>query len=172
MFVGSEEVWRKSPKGARMTIQERAYRQAFWSGLAVLGFMAVVTVWTPYQFPSVWTRWFESPRIYFVWAFPLLGLFAGYKLWQSLKTRREIRPLIYCILLFLSGYLGLLTSLYPYAIPPSVSLQEAAAQPETLRFTLWGTLIVLPVIIAYMVYSYYVFRGKVGKEKFYDSSTH
>lgn len=152
------------------TIQERAYRQAFWSGVAVLGFMGVVTIWTPYQFPLVWTRWFEPPGIYFVWAFPLLGLFAAYQLWQSLKDRREIRPLIWCIILFLSGYFGLLTSLYPYAIPPSVTLREAAAQPETLRFALWGALIVLPVIVGNITYSYYVFRGKVGKEKSYGSS--
>jgi cytochrome d ubiquinol oxidase subunit II len=69
--------------------------------------------------------------------------------------------------LFLSGYLGLITSLYPYAIPPSVTLQEAAAQRETLVFTLWGTAIVLPVVIGYMIYSYSVFRGKVTQEEYY-----
>ncbi len=154
------------------TIQARANRQAFWSGLAVLGFMGVVTVWTPIHFPLVWTHWFQPPRIYFVWAFPLLGLIAAYRLWRSLEDRREIHPLIYCIVLFLSAYCGLMTSLYPYVIPASVTLQQAAAQPETLRFALWGALIVLPVIAGYISYSYYVFRGKVGKEKFYDSSGH
>jgi cytochrome d ubiquinol oxidase subunit II len=152
------------------TIQERAYRQAFWSGLAVLGFMVVVTVWTPFHYPLVWTHWFRPPRIYFVWIFPTLGLLAGYRLWRSLKARREIRPMIYCIVLFLSGYCGLLTSLYPYVIPPSVTLQQAAAQPETLRFALWGALIILPVIVGNISYSYYVFWGKVGKEKSYDYS--
>ncbi len=151
-------------------IQARAYRQAFWSGLAVLGFMAMVTVWTPVHFPLVWTNWFQPPRIYFVWAFPLLGLIAAHRLWRSLKDRKEIRPLIYCIGLFLSAYCGLITSLYPYAIPSSVTFREAAAQPETLLFALWGVVIVLPVILGYSSYSHYVFRGKVGKEKFYGSS--
>jgi cytochrome d ubiquinol oxidase subunit II len=154
------------------TVQARAYRQAFWSGLAVLIFMAAVTLWTPLQFPLVWTLWFEPPRIYFVWAFPLAGLIAGYGLWRSLKSRREFRPLIYAIILFLSGYCGLVTSLYPYAIPRSVTFEQAASQPETLRFTLWGALIVLPVVVGYFLYSHWVFRGKVEKEEFYESSVY
>jgi cytochrome d ubiquinol oxidase subunit II len=63
--------------------------------------------------------------------------------------------------------LGLITSLYPYAIPPRVTLQDAAAQPETMRFVLWGAGIVLPFVLGYLVYSYWVFRGKVGQEKYY-----
>ena len=148
-------------------IQERAYRQAFWSGLAVLGFMAVVTIWTPIHYPLVWTNWFRPPRIYFVWAFPLMGLIAAYRLGKSLKARREISPLLFSVLLFLSGYFGLITSLYPYAIPPTVTFQEAAAQQETLSFTLWGVLIVLPVVLAYLIYSYSMFRGKVGEGGYY-----
>jgi cytochrome d ubiquinol oxidase subunit II len=60
-----------------------------------------------------------------------------------------------------------MASLYPYAIPPAITLQEAAAQWETLRFTLWGAGIVLPFVIGYMVYSYSVFRGKVTHEEYY-----
>jgi cytochrome d ubiquinol oxidase subunit II len=149
------------------TVQERAYRDAAWSGLAVLAFMAVVTIWTPFHYPLVWTHWFSPPRIYFVWAFPLMGLIASYKLMKSLKARREILPLACSIFLFLSGYLGLITSLYPYAIPPRVTIQDAAAQLETMRFTLWGAGIVLPFVLAYLIYSYWVFRGKVGQETYY-----
>jgi cytochrome d ubiquinol oxidase subunit II len=148
-------------------VQERAYRQALWSGLAVLGFMAMVTIWTPYHDPLVWKNWFSPPRIYFVWVFPLLGLIAIVLLMKSLKARREGGPFIYSIGLFLSGYFGLITSLYPYAIPPTVTLQQAAAQPETLRFALLGGVIVLPVVIGYIIYSYAVFRGKVGAEEEY-----
>jgi cytochrome d ubiquinol oxidase subunit II len=151
----------------RGAVQERAYRQALWSGLIVLGFMAVVTVWTPIHYPLVWTNWFSPPRIYFVWAFPLMGLIASYKLARGLQGRRETLPFICSVLLFLSGYLGLMTSLFPYAIPPAVTLQEAASQPETMRFTLWGAAIVLPVVLGYIIYSYSVFRGKVGEGEFY-----
>jgi cytochrome d ubiquinol oxidase subunit II len=88
-------------------------------------------------------------------------------LMKSLKARREILPLVCSILLFLSGYLGLATSLYPYAIPPTVTIQEAASQPETMRFVLWGAVIVLPFVLGYLFYSYWVFRGKVSEEKYY-----
>ena len=150
-------------------VQEKARRQAFWSGTAVLGFMAVVTVWTPFHYPLVWTNWFSAPRIYFVWMFPLLGLISAFLLVKSLKNGGELMPLLSSIGLFLSGYFGLATSMYPYAIPPAVTLSEAAAQPETLRFTLWGAAIVLPIVLAYIIYSYSVFRGKVTEEGYYES---
>lgn len=145
-------------------VQERAYKQALWSGMAVLAFMAVVTVWTPFHYPVVMTHWFGPPRIYFVWIFPLLGLVAAYTLFKALMARREHLPLLCSIGLFLSGYFGLLTSLYPYAIPPSVSVYEAAAQPESLSFMLLGAGLVLPLVVAYSFYSHWVFRGKVQLE--------
>jgi cytochrome d ubiquinol oxidase subunit II len=150
-------------------VQEKARRQAFGSSMAVLGFMAVVTVWTPFHYPLVWTNWFSAPRIYFVWIFPFMGLMSAYLLVKSLKARREKTPLFWSLGLFLSGYFGLATSMYPYAIPPTVTLYEAAAQTETLRFTLWGAIIILPIVIAYIIYSYSVFRGKVSPEGYYGS---
>ena len=145
-------------------VQARAYRQAFWSGMAVLAFMAVVTVWTPFHYPVVMTHWFGTPRIYFVWIFPLMGSIAAYMLFKALKARGERLPLLCGVGLFLSGYFGLLTSLYPLAIPPSVSVYDAAAQPETLSFMLVGSAAVLPLVIAYSLYSHWVFRGKVKME--------
>ena len=148
-------------------VQRRAYGQALWSGLAVLGFMAVVTVWTPWHYELVWVNWFAAPRIYFVWAFPLLGLLAAYKLIRSIKFKQEVMPLACSVALFLAGYLGLATSLYPFAIPPTVTIWQAASQRETMRFILWGTIIVLPLVIGYTSYSYAVFRGKVGEEGYH-----
>jgi len=150
-------------------IQQRAYAHAFWATLAVFFFMAMVTVWTPFHYPLVWKHWFAPPRIYFVWCFPLLGLVAAYKLLASLKARREIAPLAYAVILFLSGYFGLMTSLYPYVIPPAITVWDAAAQQETLRFILWGAIIVLPFVCGYAIYSYSVFRGKVGSGETYYS---
>ncbi len=134
-------------------VQERGYKQALGSGLTVLGFMAVVTVWTPFHYPLVWTNWFSAPRIYFVWSFPLMGLVSAFFLLKSVGSRRETAPLLFSIGLFLSGYFGLATSLYPYAIPPTVTIYAAAAQAETLRFTLWGAVIVLPIVLGYIIYS-------------------
>jgi cytochrome bd ubiquinol oxidase subunit II len=147
-------------------VQDRAFVQVRGAGLAVLGFMAIVTVWTPIHYPLVMTNWFSAPRLYFVWIFPLFGVFSFFQLLRSLRSRREIAPLVWSISLFLSGYLGLATSLYPYAIPPTVTIWEAASQRETLMFVLWGAVIVLPVVLAYLIYSFAVFRGKVGEEQY------
>ncbi|MFB3885259.1 MAG: cytochrome d ubiquinol oxidase subunit II [Thermodesulfobacteriota bacterium] len=148
-------------------VQDRAYRHAFWSAWVVLGFQALVTVWTPVHYPSVLRNWFNPPLIYFIWAFPLMGLFAFSLLIRSIKKRRELLPFICAVGLFLCGYLGLAASLYPYAIPPSITFQEAGAQRETLNFTLWGAAIVLPVVLGYTAYSYCVFRGKVRREEYH-----
>jgi cytochrome bd ubiquinol oxidase subunit II len=148
-------------------VQERAYRQAYWSALAVAGFMIVVSIWTPLHDPSIPARWLSPPRLYIVWLFPLLGVIAFLLLLRALKVRQELMPFLCSILLFLSGYLGLQTGIYPYAVPPSVTLYEAAAQRQTLIFTLWGVCVVLPAVLAYTVYSYWVFRGKATAEAGY-----
>jgi cytochrome d ubiquinol oxidase subunit II len=148
-------------------VQERAYRQAYWSAVAVAGFMIVVSIWTPLHDPSIPARWLSPPRLYIVWLFPLLGVIAFLLLLRALKVRQELMPFLCSILLFLSGYLGLQTGIYPYAVPPSVTLYEAAAQRQTLIFTLWGVCVVLPAVLAYTVYSYWVFRGKATAEAGY-----
>ncbi len=143
-------------------IQQKAYSLSRISAFIVVAFMAIVTVWTPFHYPLVLQHWLEAPRIYFVWAFPLIGLFAVFRLAKAVHARREAPPLLWAIVLFLSGYLGLAASLYPYLIPPHIKIWEAAAVPKTLEFTLWGALVVLPLVLAYTAYSYWVFRGKTA----------
>jgi cytochrome d ubiquinol oxidase subunit II len=143
-------------------VQQRAYRQALAATLVVGGFMALVSIWTPYRDPAIWTRWLSQPRIYFIWVFPLLGAAAFIGLLGELKKReKEMVPFIASIALFLSAYVGLQAAIFPYAILPTVTVYEAAAQPKTQIFTLWGVVIVLPVVLGYTVYSYRVFKGKV-----------
>lgn len=149
-------------------VQHRAYRQAFWSAIVVLGCQVLVTVWTPLHYPAVLTHWLNPPRIYFIWIFPLMGLSAFYGLMKNLKNRHEFLPFVCTVILFLAGYLGLISSLYPFAIPPTVTFRESSAQKETLRLGFWAVIIVLPVVLAYTVYCYSIFRGKVGKEGYHD----
>jgi len=144
-------------------VQERAYDRAFWSSIIVLAFMILITFWTPIHYPLVLKFWFHPPRIYFIWCFPLTGLMAFYVLFKSLEARREVSPFFCTVVFFLSGYLGLIASLYPYAVPPNITFHGAAAQPETLHFTLWGVAITLPVVLGYTIYTYAIFRGKVEK---------
>ncbi len=142
-------------------VQNRAYTQAFTSVLIVAGFMVLVSIWTPYHDPQILVRWLSPPRIYFIWAFPLLGVVSFLLLMQRLRKRNEVAPFFAAVLLFISAYLGLEAAVYPYAILPDVTIYEAVAQRKTLVFTLWGVVILLPFILGYTVYSYWVFRGKV-----------
>jgi cytochrome d ubiquinol oxidase subunit II len=148
-------------------VRERAFDQAFYAVLAVAFFMIVVSIWTPHKDPGIWARWFSEPRVYWVWTFPLLGVISFIMLLTHLKNRREVSPFIFSILLFLSAYLGLQAAVYPFAILPDVTIYEAAAQRETLVFILWGVVLILPVVLAYTIYSYSVFRGKVTAEESY-----
>ena len=142
-------------------VQDRAYRQAHLAAMTVAVFLALVSIWTPYHDPAFLDRWLSPPRLYFIWTFPLLGAIVFFSLLKSIRERKESQPFVWSVLLFLSAYLGLLAALYPYSIPPTVTLYEAASQRETLLFTLWGVCLVLPVVLVYTGYSYWVFRGKV-----------
>jgi len=149
------------------TVQEWAYRRAVRSAFIVLAFQVVVTIWTPIHYPSTLSNWISPPRVYFIWAFPLIGLLAFYGVIKNLRARREALPFVFSVAFFFAGYLGLIASIYPYVVPPNITFQEAAAQHETLRFTLWGAIIVLPLVLGYTAYSYSIFRGKVGKDGYH-----
>ena len=148
-------------------VRDRAFGQALLAALTVAGFMVIVSVWTPIHNPEIPTRWFSQPRVYFIWVFPLLGIISFYMLIQSLKKRQENAPFLFSILLFLSAYLGLEAALYPYAVLPDITVFQAAAQRETLLFTLWGVVLVLPFVLGYTIYSYWVFRGKIAESDGY-----
>jgi len=148
-------------------VQERAFRQAFRTAWIIALFLLIVSVWTPFHDPEIWARWFSKPRIYFVWSFPLMAVAAFLLLIKTLQTRNETFPFFCAILIFISAYLGLETAIYPYAVLPRVTVFEAAAQRESLIFMLWGVAIVIPVVLGYTVYSYWVFRGKVAGEEGY-----
>jgi len=148
-------------------IQDRAYNKAFRASVVVLLFQIVMIIWTPFHYPKVLANWLGSPRIYFIWILPPLGLLAFAGIIKSLRARHEILPFVFSVVFFFAGYLGLFASIYPDAVPPGITFYDAAAQRETLAFTLWGAAIILPVVLGYTIYSYTVFRGKVGKEGYY-----
>jgi cytochrome d ubiquinol oxidase subunit II len=145
-------------------VQELAYRRAYQSAFIVLAFQILMTFWTPFHYPSTLSNWTSPPRVYFIWAFPLVGLSAFYEVIKNLRARREVLPFAFSVVFFFAGYLGLIASIYPYVVPPNITFQDAAAQHETLRFTLWGVIIVLPLVLGYTAYSYAISRGKFRKE--------
>jgi cytochrome d ubiquinol oxidase subunit II len=145
----------------------RMRRRAQWLLLVVLAFMAVVSLWTPYQFEWIAQRWFSLPNILYLWPVPLLTALVAWACWRWLDTGREVRPFLAVIALFLLGYLGLVISSFPYIVPPTLTVWQTAAVPASQIFMLIGTLPLLPLILVYTAFVYWVFRGKVREGEGY-----
>jgi cytochrome d ubiquinol oxidase subunit II len=137
-------------------------RQAARPGLILsLAFLLAISIWTPLDHPIVAHRWFDPPQVYYLWLAPAATLVAAYGIWRALDDG-ELLPFVLSIVLFLLALLGLGISLWPYAVPYSVSLRQAASSPATQRFLGIGTVIILPIILAYLGYAHWVFRGKTA----------
>jgi len=135
--------------------------------IAVLVFMGVVSIWTPLAFERIAARWFSVPNIYFLWPVPLVTAFTALLAWRWLEARREVLPFLASIVLFLLGYLGLVISTFPYLVPPTLTIWQTAAVPASQIFLLLGTIALLPIIFGYIVFVYWLFRGKVREGEGY-----
>lgn len=142
-------------------VAERARRQALWLLLLVLAFMAAVSVWTPLAFERIAVRWFSLPNILYLWPIPVVTALIAYGVARAITGGQDYGPFLGSIVLFLLGYLGLVISVFPYLVPPSLTIWDTAAVPASQIFMLLGTLFLLPMILAYTAFVYWVFRGKV-----------
>jgi cytochrome bd ubiquinol oxidase subunit II len=148
-------------------VAERARGQAKILLLIVLVFMAVVSLWTPLAQPRIAERWFSLPNFYFLWPVPLVTALIAYYAWRWIEAGREVPPFLATIALFLLGFLGLVISNFPYLVPPSLTVWETAAAPASQIFMLLGTLFLLPIILGYIGFIYWLFRGKVREGETY-----
>ena len=83
--------------------------------------------------------------------------------WYALRRRYELMPFLGAIGLFLMSFIGIAISLWPMIVPYHYTLWQAASSPSTQAFMLIGTLFLLPIILMYTAWSYWVFRGKVSE---------
>jgi cytochrome d ubiquinol oxidase subunit II len=148
-------------------VAQRARRQAKVLLAAVLAAMAIVSLWTPLEFERIAARWFTTPNIYYLWPVPLLTAAAAYLLWRWIDEGREGPPFLAAIALFLLGYLGLVISNFPYLVPPTLTIWQTAAAPASQIFMLIGTVFLLPIILGYIVFVYWLFWGKVREGEGY-----
>jgi cytochrome d ubiquinol oxidase subunit II len=148
-------------------VASRSRRQAKTLLLAVLGFMAIVSLWTPLEIPRIWERWFSLPNFLYLWPVPLLTALVAWLAWRALDSGREGTPFVAAIVMFLLGYLGIVISTFPYLVPPSLTVWDTAAAPASQIFMLIGTLFLLPLALAYTAYIYWLFRGKVREGEGY-----
>jgi cytochrome bd ubiquinol oxidase subunit II len=148
-------------------LQQRAFRLAMPIGVLVVAAVGAVSIATPLLDPDIARRWFSWPNILYLSPVPAVVAVLAFTLWRSLVKRREVFPFLLVLGLFGLSYLGLGISLYPFVVPRTVTIWQAASPDSTLSFLLVGAVILLPIIIGYTAYAYWVFRGKVGKSGYH-----
>jgi len=148
-------------------LAQRATRQARILLIGVLAFMAAVSIYTPLAFPRIAQRWFSLPNLFYLLPVPVLTGIVAIAAWLAITARRELMPFLCAIALFLLGYLGLVISTFPYIVPVEITIWEAAAAPASQSFMLIGTAVLIPVILGYTAFTYWLFRGKVSETAAY-----
>lgn len=142
-------------------LQADMYRFSSYVAWLLLIAIAIVSMWTPLAHPEISARWFSMPNLLYFLPVPVLVIFSFIATLIALAHRSTATPFLITLLIIFLGYSGLAISLWPNIIPPSVSLWQAASPVQSQLFALIGTLFILPFILVYTTWSYYVFRGKV-----------
>lgn len=130
--------------------------------LVVMAAMVVISLWTPLAIDRVAERWFSTPNIFLLWPIPLAAVLVAYIVWRAIGQGREAVPFFGTIVLFLLGYAGLVISNVPYLVPPDLTFWDTAAAPASQIFFLMGTIFLLPLVLGYTAFVYWVFRGKIA----------
>ncbi len=142
--------------------QVHAYRLARKFGLITLAAIAAVSAATPFLDQDYYSRWLTFPSILLVAPVPLMVAGLGVYFWSALGKGKQIVPFVTVLGLYALSFLGLGISMFPYIIPPSVSIWDAAAPENSQIFMLIGVGLMMPLILGYTAWAYWVFRGKVG----------
>lgn len=146
-------------------LQQRARRLGRWCFLGVFASIGLVSIWTPLMNADIATRWFSWPNIFLLAPVPVITALLGWIEWRSLgNPNSEFAPFLTAIGLFLISYIGIGISLWPMIVPHRYTLWEAASAESTQAFLAVGTMFLLPVILMYTGWSYWVFRGKVRSD--------
>jgi cytochrome d ubiquinol oxidase subunit II len=147
--------------------QDWARRAALYAVFYVVIFMIVISLSIPFLDSRIYAKWFSMPNMLFLSPLPILTSIVSVKLILAIKNKKEWQPFFYSISIFILCYIGLIISIWPWIIPYSLTIKEAAAASTSLSLLLIGTIIILPLILFYTGYLYYVFRGKATKEPMY-----
>lgn len=142
-------------------LQENMIRIARPLLLAVLAVIGLISLWTPISHPEIAERWFALPNLFYFMPVPVLVLLATWATWRILGRQPNAGPFLLTLCLVFLGYSGLGISVWPYIIPPDITIWDAAAPSQSQGFALVGALLIIPLILMYTAWSYYVFRGKV-----------
>lgn len=149
-------------------IQERARKLAWGFGLGTLAFIAIVSLFTPYLETAYYERWFAFPAILLVAPVPVAVAAIAVLMFRSLRIHKhEYRPFLLALALFALCFVGLGISVWPYLIPTEVTIWDAASPYKSQLFMFVGAVVLIPIILIYTAYAYWVFRGKIEPGKGY-----
>lgn len=148
-------------------LRDEAYAIARPMALVVLGAIVAVSVATPFLHGDYWRRWFTWPTMGVAAVVP--GLVAGVAavLLRTLAARRDRWPFFLSLALFALCFAGLGVSMFPWIVPGALTIHDAAAPEKSQSFFLVGVVTLIPVILVYTAYAYWVFRGKVSADTGY-----
>jgi cytochrome d ubiquinol oxidase subunit II len=153
-----------------MKTEEGLHKKMVQVGKPILGLLLfmiiIVSVWTPLSHDYIAERWFSVPNLFFLAPFPCLAFIAVLFLYKSLHQQAHAAPFILSLIILFLGYLGLAISFWPN-IMPNISMRDLAAPDQSLGFALVGALFIIPFILMYTSWSYYVFRGKTKSDEGY-----
>ncbi|MEO5701319.1 MAG: cytochrome d ubiquinol oxidase subunit II [Casimicrobiaceae bacterium] len=142
-------------------LRDWAARRARAFLIGVVAFVLMVSVWTPLAQAQIRARWFDWPNIVALAPVPIVTFGLFLLLWRALDGKRDAVPFLAALGIFAMAYLGLGISIFPMVVPYTIDLWQAAAGPKSQAFLMIGTLFLLPIILMYVGWSYWVFRGKV-----------
>ncbi|WOI53194.1 cytochrome d ubiquinol oxidase subunit II [Parvularcula sp. LCG005] len=149
-------------------LQEKARSLSWVFGVATIGFIGAVSLATPFLEGEYYRRWFTMPGIVFAAPIPLAIGVLTWMMFMSLRRHQhEYRPFILSLIIFALCFVGLGVSMFPNIVPPDVSIYDAATPFKSQIFMFVGAVALLPIILGYTAYAYWVFRGKIDPEKGY-----
>jgi cytochrome d ubiquinol oxidase subunit II len=142
----------------------------YFARLATPGLLiaiGTVSIATPFLEEQYFQRWFDFPGLLVAVPMPLFVGAAATALWASFRHGRDWMPFLFSLMLFLLTMIGLGISIWPDVVPGRITIWEAAAPHSSQLFMLVGALVLIPLILSYTAWSYWVFRGKVGDEGYH-----
>lgn len=142
-------------------LQRRMREHAWRAALGTIVLIGVVSIWTPLQNAEYLYRWFAWPNILYTGLVPILMVVTIILLFAGLESQYDAQPFICALILFILCFIGIGISFYPNIIPPDITIRQAAAPDQSLKFLLVGASVMIPLILAYTAFAYWVFRGKV-----------
>ena len=144
------------------SLRDNGLRMARKLVFVTIGAIVAVSLATPFLQGDYWRRWFEMPGVIAAAQVPLAVAVLTVLLLRALAKGYDRAPFLLTLGLFALCFVGLGIRIFPDIVPGAVSIRAAAAPDDSLAFILTGAVVLIPLILSYTAWSYWVFRGKVG----------